>query len=292
MSPRPRFHRRGQGIAEFALVAPVFFLIMGGFMLISLWMLNGLVIEGSARNSALYASNRFANYLAYVAAHPIIFTAADPSSTTDSFFYQLPDPEVADGTLPYDSSISSAFAIRNDQSQTGYVNRLGWDWGILPTSAGQISAAFDDTAKYFAAQASHLFGGIPDGSTAHICLLYTLPPPGTTTDDSWCAANSLSSVLVTLTPGTGGGYGIESEKDADVSLDPAPRYVRIEMDLPLVRWSAIPLAGLVASDGLHYKFSATERLGRVEPACPIPVDDSAALASGCGVAYPPDPSVP
>ncbi len=277
MSGGGRGRRRGQGAAEFALVAPFFFLIIGGFLLFSLWMLNGLVIEGAARDSARFASASFGQYLSRLAGLPITFTAS-PDEQGTGFFSQLPDPGPdGSGLDPYDSSISSRFAVRNAMTASGYVDRLGWDWGILPDSTDQIVAAYQSTAGKLSPMLRGMFGGIPDGTLAHVCLLAVLPT--SRNPDGICANESLSSYLVT----TDGSISLEREPDID--FDPAPRYVRVELEVPLVRWKAIPLSGLFASDDLVYRIAATERLGRLEPACPIPTSEAAAIESGCGLLY-------
>lgn len=269
-----RRRARSQGMAEFVLVAPVFFMLFGGFVLIAVWMTNAIILDGALRIGGRAANDRIAEtYLTYIAQHPIVWTGApDSPMPDDSVWANLPNPEPCLGTTtctsltPYSASITEQFAERNLQTDDGYAYRLGWDWGILPQSAGKLSAALTAAKGEVTGRMGGMIGG-GAGASVVICFLDQLPLDSVDPADSYCASDG-----ITGTP--------------DLITTPAPRYLRIEVALPLINLK-VPGSQYLGLGPSTYHTSTTERLLRLEPPCPIPPDEATALATGCGVLYAP-----
>lgn len=314
---RPLARRRAQGIAEFSLVVPVFFMVISGFTMIALWMINGLVLEGSLREAGRYASDQFSRqYLYKLAEHPIIWTAGPaPLSSNcgnltispNEIWSKLPNP-LASPRATYAPIYREQFAARNLLWEEGcrlaaarqYAYRMGWDWGIFdgdndtPDSARLLAKAADLAGAHLAKRLK-IFGGIPSGTTAKLCLITTLP--GSRWDPSKSYCDEASAVPWSVSWTINRNRTMTQTANRKVSTDlsdplapnvvntPAPRFVRIEVSLPLVRLSAIPILGeaLGADRKLKYDVVVTERLLRIEPSCPLPTNRVEALTTGCGV---------
>ena len=232
MPTRARRRGRGQALVEFALVAPVFFMLIFSFMFLAMTRYDWLAMEGASRASTDAAVNSVGPVSARFAADPVLVFPTAGIKIGSTAYTDLTRKTAPVGLFAQDTSCNR-FALNATPAD------LGWDWGcrysagsgtpVIGSGSGQVKNGAPGingplsvaTATAAAKMKDLVLGGVP--SDVRITACYAVAD-----------AKGVPACVYSASAGADGVATITGKVAGSSSAAPTYIITRIQSSRPIV----------------------------------------------------------
>lgn len=267
----PIRRRRGQSLLEFALVLPVFMVLVMAIFQLGAWAYDTQALGHGVRIGAEQANSAMSPLNARFASDPRLSTVYFANGTTNTVFAALPNANRA------------CRETANKSSSATVASRLGWDWGcIYNPASGQQAGVAPQASDLAAAIETPLATAITNTNTA-IGEVYLGQTNGMTITACYAVLSAAGAPACVLTVA----------KDFSSSGNPGP--LRLVGALPSASTTAAPSFMIVTVSAAAIRLGGgpvitlDQRtvvvLNRFVPPCAAPINASDVKPGSCGAIF-------